>query len=55
MDSIQKIAPCLWFDSQGEDAAKFCRGVFTNFRIVKVSQYTNVGSGGSGAAPRDRS
>jgi len=23
MADIQKISPCLWFDGQGEEAAKF--------------------------------
>ena len=26
----QKIAPCLWFDTQAEDAAKFYCAVFKN-------------------------
>ncbi len=24
MLKLQKIAPCLWFDDQAEEAAKFC-------------------------------
>lgn len=31
--------PCLWFDSQGEEAAQFYVAVFPNSRIVKVSRY----------------
>jgi predicted 3-demethylubiquinone-9 3-methyltransferase (glyoxalase superfamily) len=43
MASIQKITPCLWFDTQGEDAAKFYTGIFKNSRIVRVTRY---GEGG---------
>ncbi len=40
MSSItQKIAACLWFDSEAEDAAKFYTSVFENSRINKVSRY----------------
>jgi two-component system sensor histidine kinase QseC len=30
----QKIAPCLWFDTNGEEAVKFYTGLFPNSRIV---------------------
>jgi hypothetical protein len=33
MPRIQKIAPCLWFDDQAEDAAKYYTGIFENSRI----------------------
>ena len=26
----QKITPCLWFDTQAEDAAKFYTSIFDN-------------------------
>ena len=51
MSSTQKIAPCLWFDSQAEEAAKFYCGVFTNSRIVKVSHYTKAGQEVHGRPP----
>ena len=28
MPTVQKISPCLWFDKQAEDAAKFYVSVF---------------------------
>ncbi|MEP6648576.1 MAG: VOC family protein [Lapillicoccus sp.] len=31
--------PCLWFDTQGEDAARFYCSVFPNSRIVDISHY----------------
>ena len=39
----QKITPCLWFDTQGEDAAKFYCSVFPNSRIVEVQHYGSAG------------
>jgi len=37
------IAPCLWFDSEAEPAAKFYTSVFPNSRIRKISHYTDTG------------
>jgi predicted 3-demethylubiquinone-9 3-methyltransferase (glyoxalase superfamily) len=36
---MQKIGPCLWFDGQAEEAAKFYVSIFSNSRIVAVSRY----------------
>jgi predicted 3-demethylubiquinone-9 3-methyltransferase (glyoxalase superfamily) len=38
-----KIAPCLWFDNQAEEAAGFYVTVFHNSRIVSVSHYGEAG------------
>ena len=38
-----KVAPCLWFDSQAEDAAKHYTTIFKNSRIVHVSHYGSAG------------
>jgi predicted 3-demethylubiquinone-9 3-methyltransferase (glyoxalase superfamily) len=43
MLSTTKIAPCLWFDSEAEEAVKFYVGIFKNSRIVKVSRYGKAG------------
>ncbi|WP_298932301.1 VOC family protein [uncultured Ramlibacter sp.] len=43
MPAIRKISPCLWFDSQGEEAANFYVSVFRNSKILKVSRYTDAG------------
>jgi predicted 3-demethylubiquinone-9 3-methyltransferase (glyoxalase superfamily) len=43
MQISQKIAPCLWFDSQGEEAANFYVGIFKNSRIVAISRYGKAG------------
>jgi len=36
---MQKIPPCLWFDSQAEEAANFYVSVFRNSRILSVQRY----------------
>jgi predicted 3-demethylubiquinone-9 3-methyltransferase (glyoxalase superfamily) len=43
MQITQRIAPCLWFDSQAEQAAHFYVSVFKNSRVVSVSHYSEVG------------
>jgi predicted 3-demethylubiquinone-9 3-methyltransferase (glyoxalase superfamily) len=43
MAIIQRIAPCLWFDNQAEEAARFYVSVFKNSRIVSTSRYTEAG------------
>jgi len=41
--SIQRISPCLWFDSEAEEAARFYTGVFRNSRITQIARYSDVG------------
>lgn len=41
---LQKITPCLWFDSQAEEAARFYCGIFDNSRILGISRYGEAGS-----------
>ncbi len=36
---MQKIGPCLWFDGQAEDAAKFYVSIFKNSKIVTTTYY----------------
>ncbi len=43
MPKIQKITPCLWFDSQAEQAANFYTGIFPNSRITNMSRYGEAG------------
>ena len=42
---MQKITPCLWFDTEGEQAATFYTSVFPNSRIVNVTRYGEAGPG----------
>ena len=43
MATLTKITPCLWFDTQAEDAANFYTGIFPNSRVVNVSHYGSAG------------
>jgi predicted 3-demethylubiquinone-9 3-methyltransferase (glyoxalase superfamily) len=38
-----RIAPCLWFDYQAEEAANFYVSVFKNSKIVAVNRYSKAG------------
>ena len=40
---MQKLTPCLWFDTEGEEAARFYTSVFPNSRIVEVNRYGSAG------------
>lgn len=43
MPLIQKIAPCLWFDHQAEEAARFYTQIFLNSRISRIARYSDAG------------
>ena len=43
MSITPKIRPCLWFDNQAEDAARYYTGIFKNSRIVHTSHYGEAG------------
>ena len=43
MATLTKIVPCLWFDTEGEEAANFYTSIFENSRIVKVTRYGSAG------------
>jgi predicted 3-demethylubiquinone-9 3-methyltransferase (glyoxalase superfamily) len=40
---MQKITPCLWFDTDAEDAARFYTSIFPNSRIVDIAYYGSAG------------
>jgi predicted 3-demethylubiquinone-9 3-methyltransferase (glyoxalase superfamily) len=40
---MQKITPCLWFDTEGEEAAKLYTSVIPNSKIGKISRYGSAG------------
>lgn len=40
---MQKITPCLWFDTQAEEAANFYTSIFENSRILDVGHYGEAG------------
>jgi len=43
MQLSYRITPCLWFDSQAEEAARYYTGIFPNSRIVGISRYGKAG------------
>lgn len=43
MAALPRIAPCLWFDDQAEEAAGFYVSVFPNSRIRRVARYADAG------------
>lgn len=46
-----KINPCLWFDDQAEEAARFYTGIFKDSRIVDISRYSDEGQEIHGRPP----
>jgi predicted 3-demethylubiquinone-9 3-methyltransferase (glyoxalase superfamily) len=51
MKISSKIAPCLWFDNQAEEAARFYTGIFKDSKIVAVSRYGEAGQEIHGQKP----
>jgi len=41
--AAQKITPCLWFDTEAEEAARFYCSVFKDSRMGKISRYVDEG------------
>lgn len=41
--TMAKITPCLWFDTEGEEAATFYTSVFDDSKILSVSHYGESG------------
>jgi predicted 3-demethylubiquinone-9 3-methyltransferase (glyoxalase superfamily) len=44
-----RIAPCLWFDDQAEQAANFYVSLFENSRIDRLTRYNEGGMGTPGS------
>jgi predicted 3-demethylubiquinone-9 3-methyltransferase (glyoxalase superfamily) len=45
----QALTTCLWFDTQGEEAARFYLGIFRDSRLGRIGRYTNAGPGPAGS------
>lgn len=43
MPITQRIAPCLWFDDQAEEAVAFYTAIFRNSKVVKIARYGEAG------------
>lgn len=46
---MQKITPCLWFDNQAEEAARFYTAIFKNSSIEQIARYGPDTPGPEGA------
>lgn len=51
MPKFSKITPCLWFDDQAAQAAKFYTGIFSNSKITQTSYYADAGQEIHGKSP----
>lgn len=40
---VQELSPCLWFDGNGEEAARFYCSVFKKSKILNIAKYPPVG------------
>lgn len=45
---MKKIVPCLWYDSEAEEAVKLYVSIFPNSRITQVDKYPEGGEGVTG-------
>jgi len=43
MATLNKIVPCLWFDTQAEEAAKFYTSIFKNSQVGAITRYGSAG------------
>ena len=51
MASLHKISPCLWFNHEAEEAARFYCGIFPNSRITAITHYGHAGQEIHGGTP----
>jgi predicted 3-demethylubiquinone-9 3-methyltransferase (glyoxalase superfamily) len=47
---MQKPTPCLWFDSNAEEAMNQYCSIFPNSKVLSVSRYGEAGPGPKGSA-----
>ena len=45
---MKRIQPCLWFDNQAEQAAKFYASVFPNSKVGRIIPYGKAASEAAG-------
>ncbi len=43
MTTIQTITPCMWYDTQAEEAANFYISIFENSKILRTLRYGQAG------------
>jgi predicted 3-demethylubiquinone-9 3-methyltransferase (glyoxalase superfamily) len=49
----QKITPCIWFDSEAEEAARFYAPLFRDSRIGKIARYDKAAAEAAGQSEGD--
>jgi predicted 3-demethylubiquinone-9 3-methyltransferase (glyoxalase superfamily) len=49
-EAMQKITPWLWFDTEGEEAARFYTSVFPNSKVGEIMRYGSAGPRPEGTA-----
>jgi predicted 3-demethylubiquinone-9 3-methyltransferase (glyoxalase superfamily) len=45
---MNEVIPCLWFDTEGEEAAKLYTSVFPNSKILDIAHYGEAGPRAAG-------
>ncbi len=48
---MHKITPCLWFNTQAEEAMQFYMSIFKNSKVLSVTRYGEAGAAVSGQPP----
>jgi predicted 3-demethylubiquinone-9 3-methyltransferase (glyoxalase superfamily) len=48
---MKNLVPCLWFDSNAEEAVNFYTSIFKNSKIGNISRYTEAGREVHGKPP----
>src|SRR5688572_9820628 len=43
MPTLNKIVPCLWYDKEAEEAARFYCSIFKNSELGAITRYTKEG------------
>jgi len=51
MQNVKSITPCLWFDNEAEDAARFYTAIFPASRITRITRYGSEGQDIHGRKP----
>jgi predicted 3-demethylubiquinone-9 3-methyltransferase (glyoxalase superfamily) len=51
MVTANAIIPCLWFDTQAEEAARYYTGIFKNSKIGTITRYGEAGKEVTGGKP----
>ena len=51
MAVVQPIVPCLWFENQAEEAARYYTGIFKNSKIGAITRYGEGGREVHGGSP----